>query len=93
VEEELSMLRDEVVFVSSNGFDICGAKSFGFTVVRVARFDVENITEQVARSGMDERVLYGLMRGNAEGLDYPADFTVRSLSEIPDLFSDQERER
>lgn len=93
VEEELGVTRDKVVFISSNGFDICGAKSFGFTVVRVARFDVENITESLAHSGADDRVLYPLMRGNAEAQDYPADFTVRSLAEIPDLFSDQERDR
>ena len=91
VEEELGVARDQVVFVSSNGFDICGAKSFGFTVVRVARFGGENIKEQMARSEMGGRILYHLMRGSAEALDYPADFTVRSLSEIPDLFSNQER--
>jgi len=91
IEEELDVARDEVVFVSSNGFDICGAKSFGFTVVRVARFDVKDIAERMARSGTDERILYGLMRGGAEALDYPADFTVRSLGEIPDFFSNQER--
>lgn len=93
VEEELGVTRDKVVFISSNGFDVCGAKSFGFTVVRVARFDVENITEGLANSGTDERVLYTLMRGNAEALNYPADFTVRSLAEIPGIFSDQDRER
>lgn len=93
VEEELGVARDEVVFVSSNGFDICGAKSFGFTVVRVARFDVKDITGRMARSGTDERILYGLLRGSPEALEYPADFAVRSLAEIPDLFSNQERER
>lgn len=86
VEEELGVARNEVVFVSSNGFDICGAKSFGFTVVRVARFDARDIADRVVDHGTDERILFGLMRGNAEALDYPADFTVRSLAQIPELF-------
>lgn len=91
VEEELGVARNQVVFVSSNGFDICGAKSFGFTVVRVARFGAKDVVEPVAHDGVDERIFYGLMRGNAEALAYSADFTVRSLAEIPDLFDHQER--
>lgn len=91
VEDVLGIARDEVVFVSSNGFDICGAKSFGFTVVRVARFDTNDTVRRALQDGVDERLLYRLMRGNTEALDYPADVTVRSLAEIPDLFGDRGR--
>lgn len=88
VEEKLGVARDEVVFISSNGFDICGAKSFGFTVVRVARFDTDDTIGRMTQTGVDKRLFYSLMRGNTEALDYPADITVRSLADIPDLFSD-----
>lgn len=91
VEEQLGVAPHEVIFVSSNGFDICGAKSFGFTVVRVARVETGDVVERLARDGVDEGVLYGLLRGQAEALAYPADFTVRSLAEIPSLFDDRER--
>ncbi len=77
--------------VSSSRFDICGAKSFGFTVVRVARFDTNDTVRRALQDGVDERLLYRLMRGNTEALDYPADVTVRSLAEIPDLFGDRGR--
>lgn len=33
VEKELGVKKDEVIFVSSNGFDVVGAKRFGFKVV------------------------------------------------------------
>lgn len=85
VEEELGVSRDEVVFVSSNGFDICGAKSFGFTVVRVARGGTQDLVGHPP-AAMDERLFFSLMRGNIEGLDYPPDITVGSLADIPALF-------
>jgi 2-haloacid dehalogenase len=88
VEQALSIERSDVVFVSSNGFDICGAKSFGFTVVRVARADTSVPVPRVAPNSIDERLLYGLIRDNAEMLDHTADFTVPSLADIPRLFCD-----
>jgi len=89
VGQELGVTPEEVVFVSSNGFDICGAKNFGFTVVRVARS-----TNRVGNDfplKIDEYALFDLLRGQAEALDHAADVTVRSLAEIPDLFRDQGR--
>jgi 2-haloacid dehalogenase len=87
VEEELGIAREQVVFVSSNGFDICGAKSFGFTVIRVARASASNLQVPISSSGLDERLFFSLMRGKVEALDHVADITVHSLAEIPDLFT------
>ncbi|MDL2409098.1 haloacid dehalogenase type II [Rhizobium calliandrae] len=89
VGEELGVTPDEVVFVSSNGFDICGAKNFGFTVVRVARSTDRALDDLPLK--VDERALFDLLRGQAETLDHSADVTVRSLAEIPKLFGDQGR--
>lgn len=89
VEKELGVTPDEVVFVSSNGFDICGAKSFGFTVVRVAR-STKHFSGDFP-SEIDERALFDLLRAHAETLDHAADVTVRSLAEIPGLFGDHGR--
>jgi 2-haloacid dehalogenase len=86
VEAVLGVGRDEVVFVSSNGFDICGAKSFGFTVVRVARTNTTNIAGSRAETIADDLVVFNMMRANAEALNYAADLTVSSLDDIPDLF-------
>ena len=37
VPERLGIPPDEVLFISSNGFDVAGAKSFGFKVARIER--------------------------------------------------------
>ena len=37
VQEQLGVPPDEVLFISSNGFDVAGAKSFGFKVARIER--------------------------------------------------------
>lgn len=89
VEEELGIAREHVIFVSSNGFDICGAKSFGFTVIRVARSSASNLQVPISSSGLDERLFFSLMRGKVEALDHQADITVHSLAEIPDLFTNR----
>ena len=37
VQERLGVPPEDVVFVTSNGFDVAGARSFGFKVVRIER--------------------------------------------------------
>ena len=37
VEKRLGLAREEILFVSSNGFDIAGAKAHGFHVARIER--------------------------------------------------------
>lgn len=85
VEEKLGIAREHVVFVSSNGFDICGAKSFGFTVVRVARAGAGNPQAPVVDADLNEQLFFRMMRGNAEALGHSADITAQSLAAIPDL--------
>ena len=89
VEQELGVEPEQVVFVSSNGFDICGAKNYGFTVVRVAR-SIDRVGTEFPLK-IDERAFFDLLRAQAETLDQSADVTVRSLAEIPDLFGDHGR--
>jgi len=87
VEERLGVRLENVVFVSSNGFDICGAKNFGFTVVRVARTDERALAGAVGQaSELNERLMFGAMRGMTEELGAAADVVVGSLADIPALF-------
>lgn len=90
VGDVLGLPPERVAFVSSNGFDICGAKSFGFTVIRVAR---KPSLPQVGKLPMDEKRFFALMRGQLEMLDYPPDFTVGSLAEIPNLLGPEAARR
>ncbi len=77
----LGVQNDEVLFVSSNGFDVAGAKHFGFKVVWIRR-----AAAPVLPAGpVPPAVMYRLLRGNAEELGYRANHTVSALTELAAL--------
>jgi 2-haloacid dehalogenase len=78
VEKTLNVRRDEVMFVSSNGFDVVGAKHFGFKVIWIRRGGGPAIpTDPVSPAQM-----YRLLRGHSEALGYSQDHTVSALTEL-----------
>jgi 2-haloacid dehalogenase len=81
VEKTLGLTRDEVMFVSSNGFDVAGAKKFGFKVAWIRRGG----TASAATDPVLPAQMYRLLRSNAETLGYAQDYTVSSLAELPGL--------
>jgi len=79
VEKALGVKKDEVIFVSSNGFDVVGAKRFGFKVVWIRRGGGPGVpVEPVSPAQM-----YRLLRGHAESLGYLQDYTVSALTDLP----------
>ena len=78
---------DNVLFVSSNGFDIAGAEQFGFKTVWVER--------GAAMSASDSPVgpveFYRLMRGGTERLGQQADARVSALTDLPSVLSKFDR--
>jgi 2-haloacid dehalogenase len=81
VEERLGLAKDEVMFVSSNGFDVVGAKHFGFKVVWIRR----GVGTAVASGPVGPAQMYRLLRGNAETLGYLQDHTVGALTDLVGL--------
>jgi len=73
VEQVLGIRNDEVLFVSSNGFDAAGAKAFGFNVA------------WIRRGGAGADTVYGMLRGRAEELGHAPDHVVSSLTDLPKL--------
>jgi 2-haloacid dehalogenase len=80
VEKTLQVAPADVVFVSSNGFDIAGAKRFGFTTLRINR-----APPQQAVPPADTAQLYRLMRTLPEQLDALPDHTCTSIDFDPEL--------
>jgi len=81
IEKTLRVGQDEVVFVSSNGFDVAGAKRFGFKVVWIRRGGGPGpAVDPVLPAQM-----YRLLRGHAECLGYAPDDTVATLTDLPAL--------
>ena len=74
------MKNDELLFVSSNSFDIAGAKHFGFKVAWIRRSRVVVPTGPIGPAQM-----YRLLRGNAETLGYVPDYTVAVLTDLVTL--------
>ncbi len=78
VEKVLGLNNDEVLFVSSNGFDVAGAKHFGFKVAWIRRGDGAGVPAGPVLPAQ----MYRLLRGNAETLGYAQDYTVADLTDL-----------
>jgi 2-haloacid dehalogenase len=74
VEPVLEVPKEEVLFVSSNSFDVVGAKAFGFKVAWIRR-----------SGGSGPATMLGMLRGRAEELGHAPDHVVSALSELPKL--------
>lgn len=86
VEERLGVKPHEVMFVSSNGFDISGAKRFGFHVARISRVPLSTLPAELATGGaLAPASFYKALRTQEEALGYRPDVVVSSLAELPGL--------
>jgi len=74
VESALGVAKSEVLFVSSNSFDVVGAKTFGFRVAWIRR-----------DAGGAAPTLYGMLRGRAEELGHAPDHIIPALTDLPAL--------
>jgi 2-haloacid dehalogenase len=80
VEKTLGVSPASVLFVSSNGFDVMGAKAFGFKVSWIRRGGGPGLPSEPVLPAQ----MYKLLRGHAETLGYAADITVPALTALPD---------
>ena len=82
LEPALGLPPGEVLFVSSNGFDVAGAKRFGFQVAWVRRGGGPGPTP--AYAGPSD--MFKAQRLHAERLDAPApDYVVHALTDLAAL--------
>lgn len=86
VGEELGLQPGEVAFVSSNGFDVCGAAQFGFTVIRVERISPAALSQEIESSRViAPKTMFKALRTQMETCGAPPHHTIRSLAELPEL--------
>ncbi|HEV2714361.1 MAG TPA: haloacid dehalogenase type II [Terriglobales bacterium] len=81
VEKVLGLKNDDVMFVSSNSFDVTGAKHFGFKVAWIRRGGGAGVPADPVLPAQ----MYRLLRANAETLGYAPDYAVSTLTELPSL--------
>jgi 2-haloacid dehalogenase len=82
VEPALGVSKEKVMFVSSNGFDVAGAKRYGFRVTWIER---DGAAPPPRDSGIGPAEFCRLIRGRAEQLDYAPDYRVTRLTELAPL--------
>jgi 2-haloacid dehalogenase len=86
VETNLGVPPTEVLFVSSNPWDACGAKAFGFDVAWIERVTPEAMALACVRSDlMTPHTLFKALRMQMDELGVEPDYSIRTLSELPGL--------
>src|SRR5262249_55502782 len=88
VEQKLGVRPADVVFVSSNPFDVNGAKACGFKVAWIERAPADALAAEVrARQPIGPLTLFKAMRLRPDTLGFDPDWTIRALSELPALLA------
>jgi 2-haloacid dehalogenase len=91
IEEQLGVAPRDVLFISSNPWDACGAKAFGLNVAWIERVTPEAMalicveTETVAPLTM-----FKALRTQMDELGVVPDHRIRSLQEIPKVVASYE---
>lgn len=84
IGEVLGTAPDEVLFVSSNPWDVAGAKAFGLNVAWIERVTPEAIALAcVENELMAPLTMFWAIRTQIDELGFTPDHRVRSLSELP----------
>jgi 2-haloacid dehalogenase len=84
--EELGLSPADIMFVSSNGFDVCGAKSFGYRVARIERTTPGMLRESLSEGAtISPKTMFHAMRSQLEEIGYGPDFNISSLRDLAKL--------
>jgi len=84
IEARLAVSPADVLFVSCNPFDVCGAKSFGLQVAWIEHVPPEAMVSELAdRERFAPLTLFKLLRMQMDELGFVPDYRVHALSELP----------
>jgi 2-haloacid dehalogenase len=86
IEARLGVAPADVLFVSSNPWDACGAKSFGLNVAWIERVTPEAMAQACASSEMIVPLtLFKALRTQMDELGFVPDYRIGGLSELPGI--------
>ncbi|MBI4275555.1 MAG: haloacid dehalogenase type II [Rhizobiales bacterium] len=84
IQTELGVGPHEVLFVSSNAFDVCGAKNYGLKVTWVERVTAQALKREIGGNvAVRPATMFKALRMRMEPFGFDADFRVNSLAELP----------
>jgi 2-haloacid dehalogenase len=88
IEARLGVRPAEVLFVSSNPWDACGAKAFGLNVAWIERITPEAMALACVKSDVvPPLTLFKALRTQMDELGLAPDYRIHALSELPSLTS------
>ncbi len=86
VEARLGTRPAEVLFVSSNPWDACGAKAFGLNVAWIERVSPEAMALACVKSDMvPPLTMFKALRMQMDELGVQPDYRIHGLAELPDI--------
>ncbi|TPQ39416.1 haloacid dehalogenase type II [Bradyrhizobium guangdongense] len=86
IRDVLGTAPDEVLFVSSNPWDVAGAKAFGLNVAWIERVSPEAMALAcVENEVVAPLTMFKAIRTQMDELGFAPDHRVRSLSELPGI--------
>jgi len=88
VQEKLAVAPHEVAFISSNPFDVSGAKAFGFKVAWIERVTAAALANEVrTQQGLGPLAMFKATRLRPDPLGFDPDWTISTLSDLPPLLN------
>jgi 2-haloacid dehalogenase len=92
IESTLGVPSGEVLFVSSNPWDACGAKAFGLNVAWIERVSPEAMALACVKSdSVAPLTMFKAIRTQMDELGLEPDYRIHALSELPDMVAAHER--
>jgi 2-haloacid dehalogenase len=91
IEQKLGVAPAEVLFVSSNPWDACGAKAFGLNVAWIERVTPEAMALACVKNDLvSPLTMFGAIRMQMDELGLDPDYRIRTLAELPELVAAHE---
>ncbi|MBR1125728.1 haloacid dehalogenase type II [Bradyrhizobium lablabi] len=88
IESTLNVPPSVVLFISSNPWDVCGAKSFGLNVAWIERVTPEAMALACVESEvLPPLTMFKAIRTQMDELGFEPDHRIRALAELPALVS------
>jgi 2-haloacid dehalogenase len=86
IESNLGISPAEVLFVSSNPFDACGAKAFGLSVAWIERVTTDAMALACVKNDLvPPLTMFKAIRTQMDELGLEPDFRIKALAELPGL--------
>ncbi|MEO8320889.1 MAG: haloacid dehalogenase type II [Bradyrhizobium sp.] len=94
IEARLGVLPAEVLFISSNPWDACGAKAFGLNVAWIERVTPEAMALACVKNDLIAPLtMFKAIRTQMDELGLEPDYRIHALAELPKLVAAHESQK